>query len=222
MAKTTRLRETDLYPPVKAFLERQGYEVKGEVGAADVVARRGDDPLVIVELKVGFSLALFHQAVDRLAVADEVYIAVPKPARGGRDNLRLARMLGLGVLFVRMRDGLVEVAAEPTPYRPRKSTRKRAQLTKAFDRLRGDPNDGGATRHGLVTGYRQDAIACARFLAVHGPSKGAKVARATEVPVATRIMADNHYGWFERVSVGIYGLTDHGLRGLSDWADDAG
>ncbi len=29
------LRETDLYPPVKLLLEGQGYEVKGEIGAAD-------------------------------------------------------------------------------------------------------------------------------------------------------------------------------------------
>lgn len=34
-------RETDLYLPVKAFLEGQGYVVKAEVGAADVVAVRG-------------------------------------------------------------------------------------------------------------------------------------------------------------------------------------
>ena len=34
-------RETDLYPPIKAFLEDQGYVVKAEVGAADVVAVRG-------------------------------------------------------------------------------------------------------------------------------------------------------------------------------------
>ena len=36
-------KETDLYPPVKALLEGQGYEVKGEVGAADIVACRGDE-----------------------------------------------------------------------------------------------------------------------------------------------------------------------------------
>ena len=34
-------REQDLYAPVKALLEAQGYEVKGEVGAADVVGIRG-------------------------------------------------------------------------------------------------------------------------------------------------------------------------------------
>ena len=50
------MRETDLYPPVKAFLEAQGYTVKGEVEGCDVVALRGDEPPVVVELKTAFSL----------------------------------------------------------------------------------------------------------------------------------------------------------------------
>ena len=32
------ISETELYAPVKTFLEGQGYVVKSEVGAADVVA----------------------------------------------------------------------------------------------------------------------------------------------------------------------------------------
>ena len=48
-------REQDLYAPVKALLEAQGYEVKGEVGAADVVAIRGGEAPVVVELKLRFS-----------------------------------------------------------------------------------------------------------------------------------------------------------------------
>ncbi len=215
------MRESELYGPVKAHLEAQGYEVKGEVGAADVVARRGDEPLVVIELKTGFSLALFHQAIARQALTDAVYVAVPRPkTRAGRDNVALARRLGLGVIFVRPRNGLVEVVCDPGPFRPRKSPKKAVGLLRAFERLRGDPNDGGATRHGLVTGYRQDAIACARFLAVHGPTKAAKVAEWTEVPEARRIMADNHYGWFERVATGIYGLTAAGRRGLTVWGED--
>jgi hypothetical protein len=98
-------READLYPPIKALLERQGYEVKGEVGAADVVARRGDEDPVIVELKLRFSLSLFHQAIARQAITDLVYIAVPKPKgkqarRMLKDNLSLCRRLGLGLITV--------------------------------------------------------------------------------------------------------------------------
>ena len=213
-------READLYPPLKAYLQRQGFEVKGEVGAADIVARREDETL-IVEIKQAFSLALFHQAIDRLALTDLVYLAVPAggKAKPLKANVKLARRLGLGVFTVRLRDGFVEVLAEPGPYAPRKSKRKQARLRRAFDRLDGDPNDGGATRHGLVTGYRQDALKCARFLAVHGPSAGAKVKDWAEVPDATRIMRDNHYGWFEKVDRGVYALTEAGQKGLADWGD---
>lgn len=213
-------READLYPPVKAYLQRQGYEVKGEVGAADVVGRRGDD-IVVVELKRSFSLALFHQGVDRLALTDAVYLAVPAggKAKALKANVKLARRAGLGVLTVRERDGLVEVLADPGPYAARQSKKKKTRLLRAFDRLKGDPNEGGATRHGLVTGYRQDALACARFLAVHGPSKGAVVKEWAEVPQATQIMAADHYGWFTRVSRGVYDLTAKGRQGMKDFGD---
>ena len=218
-----KLSESSLYAPVKALLERQGYTVKGEVGAVDVMARRGEDAPVIVELKVGFSLSLYHQAVERLGVTDHVYIAVPRPGgrtarRAMKDNTALCRRLGLGLITVRA-DGLAEVICDPGPYLPRKSKVKSARLLRAFDRLRGDPNDGGATRHGIVTGYRQDASACATYLAEYGPSRGASVAGDTGVKAATRIMADNHYGWFERVQRGIYGLTEQGQKGLAGWAD---
>lgn len=214
------MREADLYPAVKAWLTRQGYDVRAEVGPADVVARKDGAPTVVVELKVAFSLALFHQGISRLSVTDQVYLAVPEPKKKARrDNVAMARRLGLGVLSVRVRDGHVDVLCAPGPYAPRKSPKKKAKMDKAFDRLRGDPNEGGTTRHGIVTGYRADAIRCARFLAVHGPAKGAEVAKWTEVPIATRIMADNVYGWFERVSRGVYGISDAGQKGLADYGE---
>lgn len=214
--------EQDLYPPVKALLERQGYIVKGEVGAVDVLARRGDEPPVIVELKLRFSLGLFHQAVARLSVTDLVYLAVPRPTgktarRTLKDNLALCRRLGLGLITIRG-DGRAEVMCDPGPYAPRKSKKRATRLLREFDRLRGDPNAGGATRHGIVTGYRQDALRCAAYLAENGAAKGADVARGAGVGVATSLMARNHYGWFERVSRGVYALTDAGSEGLKHWA----
>lgn len=215
-------KEQDLYPPIKQLLERQGYVVKGEVGAADVVARRADEPPVIVELKLRFSLSLFHQAITRLTVTDTVYIAVPKPTgktarRSLKDNLALCRRLGVGLITI-SKAGRAEVHCDPGPYAPRKSKIRTMRLLREFDRMQGDPNAGGATRHGIVTGYRQDALRCAAFLAEHGPAKGSIVARAASAPTATRIMADNHYGWFVRVSKGIYALTETGTEGLKHWA----
>jgi len=209
------MQETQLYPPVKALLQAQGYEVKAEIGAADVVAcRDGEDP-VIVELKTGFSLSLVHQAVARQSVTDAVYIAVPRsPGRRFLTALKqmtaLCRRLGLGLITVRLSDDHTEIHCDPAPYAPRRSKPRRAALLREFARREGDPNTGGATRRGLVTAYRQDAIRCAAHLATEGASKGAHVARATGVERATRLMADNHYGWFCRVEKGVYDLTDAG------------
>lgn len=213
-------RETNLYPPVKAYLEARGYDVKGEVGAADVVAVRGGEDPVIIELKLGFSLTLLHQGIARQSITDAVYLAIP--ARTGRaarkvlkDNLGLCRRLGLGLMTVRARDGFIEVLADPAPYRPRASKPRKARLLREFARRTGDPNSGGAMRKGLVTAYRQDALRCARYLSANGPTKGAHVAQATGVPGATRIMANDHYGWFERVTIGIYALTPKGRDALT-------
>jgi hypothetical protein len=214
------MKETELYPPVKAFLEAQGFAVKGEVGAADVVAMRGDE-MVVVELKLGFSLTLLHQACARLAVTDQVYVCVarPKQWKGLQANVKLCRRLGLGVITVRGQDGFLEVHAEPGPYAPRKSKTRKARLVKEFTRRIGDPNEGGATRHGMVTAYRQDALRCAMYLAEYGAARGAAVKADTGVAAATRIMADDHYGWFERVERGVFRLTQAGEQGLADWSD---
>lgn len=214
--------ERELYPPVKALLERQGYTVKGEVGAADVVARRGDEAPVVVELKLRFSLALFHQAIARLRVTDRVYLAVSRPTgktarRAIRDNTALCRRLGLGLILVRT-DGRCDVACDPGPYAPRKSKQKANRLLREFDRLAGDPNAGGATRHGIVTSYRQDALRCAAHLAEKGPTKGSEVAKATGVARATTLMRNNHYGWFAPLGKGVYELTGTGAEGLKHWA----
>ncbi|WP_412565204.1 DUF2161 domain-containing phosphodiesterase [Thalassobius sp. MITS945101] len=206
--------ETDLYPPVKAFFEALGYEVKAEIGAADVMALRGDEPPVIVELKLGFSLTLLQQGIARQKVTDQVYLAVPRwKGRAGykafKGNLGLCKRLGLGVISISAA-GEVQVHHDPAPFQPRKVKRRQTTLMAEFERREGDPNKGGATRAGLVTSYRQEALRCAAYLAEHGPTKGAVVAKATDVPRATRVMAANHYGWFERIETGIYGLTEVG------------
>lgn len=213
------VKETELYPPVKAYLEAQGYEVKAEVAGADVVAQRGCEGVVIVELKTRFSLALFHQGVARLAVSDVVYLAVPRQTgrmfqKALAENVKLARRLGLGLLTVRLKDGFVEAHCDPGPYAPRISKPRKARLLREFARRVGDPNTGG-TQGGIVTAYRQDALNCAAYLAREGPSKGAVVKAGTGVERATTIMRDDHYGWFERVEIGVYALTPKGAEGLT-------
>ena len=122
--------ETALYAPVKAFLERLGFTVKGEIRGCDVVAvREGEKPLVVVgELKLGLSLELVLQGVARLAVADEVYLAVPLTRRGRDQDGRgrqLCRLLGLELLVVTLSSGHVRLECEPAPYKARVDLRER-------------------------------------------------------------------------------------------------
>jgi len=220
------LRETALYMPVKEFLERRGYEVKGEVRGCDLVARRGDEPLVIVELKLRLSLALVLQGVDRLALTERVYLAVPRPSSQRRrsrgpapdspDIRRLCRRLGLGLLLVGSRS--VEIIEEPVPYRPRPAKLRALRLKDEFDRRLGDANIGGAAAAPVVTAYRQDALRCARELASGGPMRIAALRAVAGVLGAARILQRNVYGWFARVGRGTYTLTEEGGRALSRFA----
>ena len=219
------MRETDLYPPVKAFLEAQGYVVKAEVEGCDVVAVRGEEPPVIVELKAVFSLALVFQGIARQGVSDNVYLAVPPFARrtGRRkDALALCRRLGLGLLTVRLEPApFVEALLDPAEYRPRPRRDRLGRLLREFQRRVGDPNQGGSSRRGIMTAYRQDALRCAAYLGANGPTKAAVVARAVGVARAGVMMRVDHYGWFERAPgtpPGVYGLTPKGRTALDEHA----
>lgn len=208
--------ETTLYAAVKSFLESQGFVAKGEICGCDIVAVRPNEPpvLVICELKLGLTLELLLQCTDRLPAADAVWLAVPRTRRGrdrDRRAVKLCRLLGFGLLTVDSK-GIVEILADPTPYRPRRDTKRRARLLREHSRRRGDPTAGGATRREIMTAYRQQAILCAQALAT-----GAATTRtlAADVPDAPAILLRNVYGWFERVHRGTYRLTEAGKEALS-------
>lgn len=71
-----------------------------------------------------------------------------------------------------------------------------------------------------MTVYRQDALRCLKMLSDNGPTKGSVVANKTGVKKATTLMARNHYGWFERVEKGIYGLTTAGENAVEESAGE--
>ena len=220
--------EAALYSPVKQFLERQGYEVKGEVRGCDLVARRGAEPPVIVELKLRFNLPLVLQGVDRLALTERVYLAVPRPERQARGGLlaperpeirKLCRRLGLGLILVGLTRKSVEILEEPVPYRPRQAKSRALRLLDEFSHRIGDANVGGAVGVPLVTAYRQDALRCARVLAHGGPMPVGTLRAAAGVPRAARILQHNVYGWFDRIERGTYRLTPEGDQALSRFAE---
>ena len=76
-----KIKESDLYQPIKDYLDSLGYDTKGEVKNCDITAIK-DDELVVVELKKGFTIELLYQAIERQKIADSVYVAIPFPKRG--------------------------------------------------------------------------------------------------------------------------------------------
>lgn len=214
---TTNRLETDLYEPVKTFLEAQGYEVKAEVSGCDVVAVRGDEPPVVVELKTRFNLELLLQAADRLSVSDTVYIAVADGPRSGlrgrgKRALKLCRMLGFGVLLVRLPKtgaGHVTPVQDPGIYQPRRNPRRSKRLLKEFVERVGDPNTGGATRMPIITAYRQSALRLVASLE-SGEASTREIRANTGVEQASTILQRNVYGWFDRAARGVYGLSPKG------------
>lgn len=205
--------ESDLYAPVKGLLEGQGYVVKGEVRGCDVVAVRGAEPPVVVELKRSFGLGLVLQGVDRLALTDLVYLAVGQWPKQLKNVKKLCRRLGLG--FIVVANGKADVVLDPVPYTPRPNKRKAGRLLGEHARRVGDPNLGGqAMRAPLMTAYRQEALRCAELLAANGPMKVAAVRKAGDAPKAAQILQQDVYGWFERVERGVYAITPKGREGL--------
>ncbi len=209
------MKEADLYAPVKAFLEAQGYTVKSEIGPADVMAMRGDEPPVIVELKTALNLTLILQGVARLAMFDHVYLPCRSRRNGHtryRDLIALLRRLGLGLLTVTQ--GRVEAHLDPGPCQPRRNLARAGRLLREFQRRQGDPNTGGTTGVKRMTAYRQDALRIAALLA-EGPSRPAALARASGIARAGAILSDDHYGWFERVARGVYALSPAGRQAIA-------
>lgn len=219
------MAEVDLYEPIKRFLEGQGYVVKGEIGACDIVAVRGDEGPIIVELKERVNLALILQAVDRLAMSDTVYVAF-RIGKGHSASWRsrtkqltsLLRRLGLGLLTVSTRGNVVPVL-DPAPYRPRSSAARRERLLKEFAERVGDTEAGGSASRQRLTAYRQDALRCARELADLEVLPLRELRARTGVTRAGAILRANHYGWFERVRTGHYALSPKGQRDLREWSD---
>ena len=101
----TDFKETDLYEPIRAFLEEEGYQVQAEVKDCDIAAVK-DGQLVIVELKKAFNLKLVYQGLERQSLTEQVFVAIPRPKKGQRekawkDMLKLLKRLIL-LMFLKI------------------------------------------------------------------------------------------------------------------------
>ena len=220
------LRETDLYPPLADFLEKNGYRVHAEVVGCDISALR-DDELLVVEMKLRFNFEVVLQAVRRQEAADAVYIAVPLrgarryPPRWGLIRDLLIR-LGLGALFVRFAAGgapCVEIPLEPGDGRSRKKPSARKAMLREMSGRGENFNVGGAVRRPIVTAYRTEALRIALLLRENGTLAPKALRGLGAGPKCSSILQKNYYLWFERVERGLYRLSPAGEKALENWSE---
>jgi hypothetical protein len=129
-------------------------------------------------------------------------------------------MLGLGLILIDpdRKTGSINILVDPVTYKPRKNNHRRERLLGEFINRIGDPNAGGIDkRKGIMTAYRQQALEIARFLQDNGPNKASHIAITLQEPKARDILYRNVYGWFDRVSYGVYELSPRGKQEIPLW-----
>ncbi len=205
-------KESDLYLPIKLFLEEQGYAVQAEVKGCDVVGVRGDE-IIVIELKKQFSLKLVLQAIKRQEVCSSVYMAFPitkaiQARRRLNEIKALAKRLHLGLMFVHDRPSglLVEVPLLPNFDVFRTNIKAQKAFTKELFSREHSVNTGGVTKQKVMTAHKERGLMLAAFLQVMGPRPLSEIKLYMNDPLVGATLSANHYGWYMRISRGVYGF----------------
>jgi len=215
------MKETDLFKPVRAHFLSLGYDVQGEILAADVFAVKGDD-IVIVELKLTISMKLIYQAMERQQVAQRVYLAAPKAVvlRHMKNNpmfIRLLNRLGLGLMTVT--SDKIDIILEPessilTPKRG-SSSKKRLMLSEFH--ARDQHQTLGGTNQKKITFYREQVIEIAKALYTLHEASTKLLKEYTRIDKTADILRKNYDGWFTKNEKGLHMLSPQGETAIKDF-----
>ena len=211
------MKETELYPLLKTYFEKQGFIVQAEVNNIDIVAKK-EDLLIIVEMKTQLNLKLIYQGCLRQRINDNVYLAVPKinNKRTLKERLHILRRLNLGLLVVDLVDESVEAVLDPKDFVFRRSNKKKQRLLKEMNKRVTNVNIGGTSKSKLVTSYRENVIKIAYYLR-YGEKTTKQLREESGINKAATYLQKNYYNWFYRVSRGVYALTEQGKKELQEY-----
>ena len=216
------MKESDLFEPIKKYLEAGGYKVRAEVKDCDITATKGDE-LIIIELKLSANLQLFIQATNRQYITDSVYVAIPKPTQRSKKHwkgiLHILKRLELGLIFVDVDNPVnpVEVVFHPIEFQRRKFKHRKRAIIKEAESRSLNLNVGGSNKKKIITAYKENAIQIAVELKIIGVTS-AKILREYDSGKKTlSILYSNFYGWFQRIDRGIYGITQKGEKELNNF-----
>lgn len=219
------IKEYELFEPVKYIFTELGYQVNAEVKNCDMTATKNGE-LIIIELKRNLSVSLLSQAVNRQKTGADVYIAIPKPKKYTpkkyRDIFYTIKKLELGLIFVNLLDdhSYAEIVFEPDEFKPvRKNYKKKNSILEEIHGRTIDKNTGGITGRKIATAYTEKCVQLACILKQFGPISPAMAKKKGACDNSGTILYNNAYGWFKKISKGIYDLSSKGEEEMNNYPE---
>lgn len=210
-------RESEMFVYIKNYFQKKNYEVYGEVKNCDVVCIKKDN-IVVVEMKKDLTIKLITQGIDRQKITEHVYICYRKPKKftlkKRRETITLCKRLGLGIILVNIEEDEIKTILEPSIKRI-VNKNKRNEIKKEIEGIKVNINQGGTNKVKKNTAFREKNILISCALELEGSSSSKDLIKKFSCPQNTnRIMYYNIYGWYEKVSRGIYKLSKKGFEEL--------
>lgn len=215
-----------MYEPLQKYLRNQGYRVNSEVKNCDITAMK-EGELILIELKMRFSLSLVYQLLDRKTMVDSVYAALPVWGAGSslprsKHVKSLLKRIEVGLIFVRFlkRSTRVEVVFHPQPFEARRRKKKRESIIREIEGRYGEFNKGGsAVGDKRISTYKQEAIRIAWLLSRMGSASPKQLRNEGCGDKTQPILSQNLYGWFEKERRGVYMLSKEGYKALYQYKE---
>lgn len=115
----------------------------------------------------------------------------------------------------------VEIVFHPSIYKVRKNNKLKESIIREINGRSGSYNTGGTTREKIMTAYRENAIHIACCLEKYGELSPKKLRELGTGTKTQSILSKNFYGWFERVTKGVYSLHSQGKIALENYSETA-
>ena len=214
------MKETDLFKPVRTLLLSMGYDVQGEILAADVFAVK-EKEIIIVELKLQITLKLIYQALERKKVTPYVYIGVPKRIlsthqKNNAQFMVLIKKLGLGLMEVTLEKATILLEPNEEAFQAtRHSSAKKRVMMKEFD-ARDQYQTLGGTNQKKMTAYREKVVEIAKALHELKEAALKLIKEYTRIDKSADILRNNYDGWFYKNEKGLYQLSPLGLSEIEN------
>ena len=169
---------------------------------------------------------LLYQAMARLSITPFVFVAIPRPKRinnNFKTAQKILKKLELGLITVAIDSPVKHAEILLLPGESSKSGKANKKAAALRKEIKGRTSDttGGSTRTIINTAYRERCIKIACLLEQTDSLSPRELVKNHNCEKdAGLILQQNHYGWFTRITRGLYALTPEGKQFLDENADN--